>query len=89
MQPGKTIKLPSGDELYIDLGNITRKEWVSLLDFNQPDEEEAALMCKIFDCTLEEYDNLPAADWRFATASVFGFMKEIRNAALRIDDPKV
>ena len=55
MQPTKTIILPSGKELTIDLNNITRTEWRSLLNENQSDEEEANIMGKVVGLSGEQY----------------------------------
>lgn len=89
IQPGKTIQLPSGKELQIDLNQITRKEWRSLFNIKQPDEEEAAIMGKILGISGSDYENLGLADWRIASEAVYKFFEEFTKAARDTSDPKV
>ena len=58
-------------EITIDLTKITLREYRALFDKSQKPEEEDAVLCRVFDMTLEEYQTLPYPTWRKLTELFF------------------
>ncbi len=48
----------------IDLSQITIKEWRSLRDPAQPDEEEFALIARVIGWKVEDVENIKQPDYR-------------------------
>ena len=57
------LTLSNGKEVTFDFNNITIREWRSLMDINQPDEEESRLIGKLIGFDTEEVANLGYQDW--------------------------
>lgn len=58
------VTLHDGRELTIDLYAISIREYRSLFDRAQPQENEDALIAKCVGLTLEQYLDLPQPDYR-------------------------
>ena len=56
--------LSDGREIDIDLGQITIKEWKSLFNPAQPDEDEFALISRVTGWEVEELENIKQPDYR-------------------------
>ena len=61
--------LSDGREIVFDLFAITKREYDSLFNRGQSDEDEAWILSKVSGLTPDEVDNLPLGDWKkFARA---------------------
>ena len=58
------LTLRDGREIEIDLYQITIKEWRSLLDPNQPDEDEYKLLANVTGLKPDDIENMPQPDFR-------------------------
>lgn len=58
------FKLSDGREVTIDLYNITIKEWRSLLNPDQKQDDEYALLAKIIGWKPKDVADLPYPDFR-------------------------
>jgi hypothetical protein len=58
------FKLSDGREVAIDLGKITIKEWKSLFNPAQPDEDEFALISRITGLSVDDVENMKQPDYR-------------------------
>ena len=63
-KPEPDITLSTGREIRFDLMAITKKEYDSLFDRTQPEEDEAAILSKVSGLAPEAIGELPLLDWK-------------------------
>jgi hypothetical protein len=65
------FSLPSGREVVLDLANISIREFRSLFDQGQAQDEEDALIAKVAGLTVEELQSLSYPDYRALAKKFF------------------
>lgn len=58
------VVLSDGREVTFDLYAISKKEYDSLFDRNQPDEAEAYILAKASGLEPDEVEDMPLGDWK-------------------------
>jgi hypothetical protein len=82
-KPAADVVLGDGREIRFDLMKITKREYDSLFDRNQPDDEEAVILAKVSGLKPEDIDELPLLDWK---RFMQGFYKRVSDPVT--EDPK-
>ncbi len=59
-----------GREIDIDLSKLTIKEWKSLFDPAQPDEDEFALIARVTGWEVKELENIKQPDYRLLMTAI-------------------
>lgn len=67
----KKVTLSDGREVTVDLSKITIKEHRSLFDAADKQENEDRLLSRVCGMSLEDFQNLPAIDWKLLTECYF------------------
>ncbi len=75
LRQGKEIQmadftLSDGREIDIDLSQLTIKEWRSLRDPAQPDEEEFALISRVTGLKVEDVENIKQPDYQLLISAL-------------------
>ena len=70
------IKLADGRELVCDLSLVTIKEYRQIIKSELPQEEEDAMVARLFGLTADELNSLPYPDWRRVVACMYKTARE-------------
>lgn len=69
------VTLSDGREIEFDLSKLTIKEYRSLFDPSQPEEDEYGILGRVSGLSAEEIEELPLLEWKRFYG---GFLKKAR-----------
>ena len=68
--------LNNGKEINFDLTSLTLREYRALFDRKQPQSEEDAIISRVCGLTVDEYQDLPYAEFKRLLAAFFKKTRE-------------